>query len=472
MNRIQKALVKVAGLSWLVDAANPLQRYQRPFEPLTLGPSYVDINMADRAVLISDSLKLYHNLGPVKAMVDDKATYSIGRAWAAKSLATDRAWAKRAEQWVNDMWYPMADARGGMFDFVTDLFLMSVSIDREGEIFVLLTESESGWPQIQLLPTRMIGTRGQESEVLESGPYAGLRMIQGVVFNPVGRAVAFQVLGDKQAEDVFYSARDLIQVFDPSSVDQVHGLPAMTHALLDMKTLRSVQGYESIAAMLISQIGLIENNELGAPDASDPTVLLTRGSTAGGSAAANPSVITQESRGVTTRFFRAGSGSSLQQLKSERPGDAVAAFMDRLIRNACAGNSWPFEMVWDASKLGGANVRLLVARAMRTVNDRQDLIKPIARRMVGYAVAKAIKQGFLEQNAEWYSWEFSLPPLMTSDYGRDSNADRADYAAGLTTMTDILAAEGIGLEQHIAKLKREREMLAAAGITSATPPES
>jgi enoyl-CoA hydratase/carnithine racemase len=35
----------------------------------------------------------------------------VGRAWNAKYCGTDKEWGKKAEKWVNEMWYPMADAR-------------------------------------------------------------------------------------------------------------------------------------------------------------------------------------------------------------------------------------------------------------------------------------------------------------------------------------------------------------------------
>lgn len=463
MNAIQKKILGWVGLSYLVDAANWSQRWQRPLEIQTVNTVGQEVNISDWLVLLSDSRKLYANLGPAKGAIDDKATYSIGRAWNAKSGAKDREWAKKAEEWVNEMWYPMADARGGMFDFKTDLFLSSVSVDRDGEIYVLLTESPDGWPHIQLIPAHMIGQRDVTKDVVPSGPYKGLSFKQGIIFNDQGRAVAYNVLGMTPAEDRIYSARDMIQIFDPAWADQVRGFPCFMHALLDLKDLRTVQGYEKVAAMLMSSIGLIEHNELGAPDPTDPANLLTKQKNLLGPQLI-PEITSQTSTGVTTRFFRSGSGSKLEQLKSDRPGEAVSAFMDRLIRNACTGAGWPFELTWDASKLGGANVRLLVARAERTVQDRQDLLRPIAKRVVGYAVAKAVKLGYLEPNEDWYKWTFSLPARMTTDYGRDAKADLADYQAGLTTLTQILEEQGIDLDAFIAEKKAEIQKLKDAGI--------
>lgn len=458
-----------SALSYLVDAANWSQRYRRPWEPWTINSTPQEVNITDWSILLSDSRKLYCNLGPAKGAIDDKATYAIGRAWSAKFTGNDRDWGAKAEKWVNEEWYPMADARGGMYDFKTDLHVSSVSIDRDGEVYILLTEGRDGWPQIQLLPAHMIGTRDYTTQIVPDGPYKGLQIMQGVIINDVGRAVGYHVLGPTAAQDQYYSARDLIQVYDPAWADQVRGFPVFMHALLDLKTLRTVQGYEEIAAMLMSSIGLIETNELGAPDPADPMNVLQRQKNLMGPDWGVPEVTTQNATGVTTRFFRSGSGSKLEQIKSDRPGTAVSEFMDRMIRNACTGAGWPFELTWDSSKLGGANVRLLLARAMRTVEDRQDLLRPVARRTVGYAVAKAIKLGLLEPNEEWYKWQFTLPARMTADYGRDAKADLSDFQAGITTLTDILAEEGTDLDSHIEKLKNERALLATAGIQIGKP---
>lgn len=463
VNKVQKKILDWVGLGYLVDATNWKDRYRRPFEVQTINTISKEVSQYDYYQLLSDSRKLYCNLGPVTGAIDDKATYAVGRAWSAKYTGKDKAWGAKAEAWLNESWYPMADARGPMFDFKTDLFLQSVSIDRDGEIYIYLTESDDGWPQIQLLPAHMIGNRDKVDGILESGPYTGLKCIQGVITNDVGRAVAYHVLGETYKDDRYISARDLIQVFDPRWADQVRGFPAFMHALLDLKDLRQIQGYEKIAAELMSSVGLIEWNETGAPDLDPKTIL--QGNTAFVGSSPQPAVtIEQVAGGGNVKYFRGNSGAKLEQLKNDRPSVQLDAFMDRLIRNACVGAGWPFELTWDASKLGGANVRLLIAKAMRAVEDRQDLLRPIARRCVGYAIAKAIKQGILEGNDEWYAWRFTMPARMTADYGREAKADLEDYRAGLTTMTDILGEEGRDLDEHIATRKMEAQKLSDAGL--------
>lgn len=466
-NKFQKKLMDWVGLSYLVDAANWREVYRRPFEPMTVNTISQEINQYDWAKLLSDSRKLYCNLGPVTGAIDDKATYSVGRAWNAKFYGKDKEWGAKAEQWVNEMWYPMADARGPMFDFKTDLFLQSVSIDRDGEIYIYLTASPDGWPQIQLLPAHMIGDRNNTDQIVTQGPYKGLRCIQGVVTNDVGQAVAYHVLGPTYETDKYVSAQDLIQVFDPRWADQVRGFPAFMHALLDLKDLRQIQGYEKIAAELMSSIGILEWNEQGAPDL-DPASIL-KGQQFLGSQPLPAVTIEQIPGGGNIKYMRSSSGSKIEQLKNERPSVNLDNFMNRLIRNACVGAGWPYELTWDSATLGGANVRLLIAKAMRAVEDRQDLLRPVAKRCVGYAVAKAIKEGMLPPSDEWYMWRFTMPARMTADYGRDAKADLADYLAGIRSLTDILGEEGMDLDTHIATLREERSKLASAGIKVESP---
>ncbi len=240
------------------------------------------------------------------------------------------------------------------------------------------------------------------------------------------------------------------------------------HAILDLRDVRTIQGYEKIAAQLMASIGITVENETGTPDAGDPMNVLTKQRNILGPAM-EPQVTTQSFAGGTAHFFRAGTGSKLSTVKNDRPGAAVDAFMDRLIRNACVGAGWPFELTWDAAKLGGANVRLLIAKAMRAVEDRQDLLRLPAKRIVGYAVAKAIKQGYLPPSDEWYKWRFTMPARMTADYGREAAADLADLQAGVTTLTDILGEQGLDLDEHIATRKLENEKLAAAGLPAVGP---
>jgi hypothetical protein len=459
-----KARVKFAraALGALFDATNWREICRRPQEPITTKPITEEVNSWDRAQLLSDSRKLYANLGPVKGGTDARSMYAVGRAWLPHFTGKDRAWGERAAEWLREEWYPIADIAGR--DFQTALFLASVSVDRDGDVGVMLSEYETGFPAIQLIPAHNIGSRESydgRGKRLESGPYKGLRLCDGVVLNDAGRAVAYNILGESSdgKGDRYVSARDLELLYDPQWIDQVRGFPAFSHAILDLKDLRTVQGYEKMACALASAIGLIEYNETGLADMDDPQRVL-RGLNNG----SNAEVMGKEMFGGTVKHFKAGSGQKLEAFKNDRPGDAWEKFMNRLLRNAMAGINWPYELAWDISALGGANTRFIVATAMRSIEDRQDLLKPFAKRAVGYAISKAIKSGILPPSDDWWRWTFALPPRMSVDFGRDTQAELNLYLNGLLTLTDWCAEQGKTVDEHIATKKEENEKLKAAGL--------
>lgn len=455
-----KTKISRALASWLFDAVNPRERAQRPHERTTARGLHEELNPTDRLRLMSDSRKIFSNLGPAKAAIVDKSVYSFGRAWAPQFLGTDAEFGKRATDYLTEEFYGLCEITGSG-DFQTQLHLASVSVDRDGDVGVLLTEDASGNARFQLIASNEIGSRGDSPTVM-AGPYRGLKQTDGVAVNERGQPVAYCILGADVtgALDRWVSARDLVFLYEPEWVGQLRGLPCFSHAILDLRDLRTVQGYERLASAVASSIGLVEHNESGMPDLTDPQSLLGRG----GASVAASGVTTEDIAGGTVKYFRANSGSKLEFLKSERPGEAWESFMDRLIRNAYAGANWPFEMSWDSSKLGGANIRLIVSKAMRAVEDRQDLFRPAAKRIVGYAVAKAIKRGRLPESADWWRWSFAMPQKLTVDYGRDSKSQREDYAAGIINLGDILAERGVSLDNHIAARTAENAKLTAAGL--------
>lgn len=450
-----------ASLGALYDATNWREVMRRPQEPMSVGPITREVSMHDRAMLVDGSQKLYANLGPIKGATDAKAMYAVGRSWLPLFTGTDKSFGERAAEWLVNEWYPLAEISG--HDFQTALFLASVAIDRDGDSGVALTEYETGFPAIQLVPSHAIGLRS-DREVRDgkvaSGAYRGLRYCDGVAISNQGRAVGYHILGDDSAgmSDRWVSARDVMLSFEPQWCDQVRGLPGFSHAILDLKDLRTVQGYEKLACAIASSIGLIEYNETGLADTSDPANVLR------GRIGLSPDVVGKEMFGGTVKHFKAGSGSKLEAFKNDRPGEAWESFMNRLLRNALVGINWPFELAWDISSLGGANTRGIIALAMRSVEDRQDLLRIIAKRAVGYAVAKAQKQGILPKSDDWWRWSFTMPPRMSVDFGRDSAAQLQLYLNRLITLTDWCAEEGKSVDQHIATLKEENQKLKAAGL--------
>lgn len=476
MNSIQRTVARILGFSSLIDAANPRERFTRPFEQSTAGDFCADVNDSDREIIRSDSRKLYYNLGPLRGAVDDRATYAIGDAWLPVFGGKDKEWGKLAKDWLVNSFYPLAYLDGCSFQ--DGLHQQSVWTDVDGDIFQLLTERADGSAAAQLIMANRIGQRDLGEHVVGKkdawsdvrndagkiskrwGVYRGMRIVSGIILNKTGSPVAARIMGaeDDGSDDRDVSLRSLQHIRDIDRPDQPRGIPGFTHALLDLKDLRRTQGYEREACALCSSIGLIEHNEMGGPDMNDAAAVLT------GNDTTEAGLTVKNYEGGKYQYFRSNTGGKLDTLKSDRPGDAWEKFMDRLIRNGMAGIGWPYELVWKIGEVGGNPSRVVVSKGQRAINDRQALLKPIARRLVGYAISKAVKAGKLPENADWWRWDFSMPARITGDYGRDKKQDREDYFAGIINLTEMVEAKGQTMEDHIDQRVGENEQLAAAGL--------
>lgn len=395
----------------------------------------------DWATVVGASRRLYQNEGIVRGTIDQKASYSVGAAFLPEFLGQDAGFSELAKQWLAS-WYSLCEVRGPLFDFQTVLFLTSVAIDRDGDAFILLTEA-NGYPQIQLIPAHRIGQRDNAATVA-SGGYKGLRIRKGVIFNRAGRAVAYRVLGDTQAEDKDISARELIHVFDPSFAEQSRGLPLFSHAVNAFRDMREASEREMAAQLLLSSLAFVEHNPYGGPDPSDPTIEYASDGT--------PSC--QSFEGGTVRFFKAGDGSKIEEVANNRPGANWQAFHDRLIRNSLVGTGWPLALVNMAQGNGTAD-RISLLQGKKAVADRQHLLKPLCKRIITFALGKAIDAGLLPAAKSWWNWTFSVDNRLSIDLGRDSNSLREEYKLGLKNLTQILAEEGTNVADHLRQRAEE-----------------
>lgn len=428
------------------------------------GPQFYDrdqdikqlIPAHDRRSLVGLSKRLFVNMGaPMRAAIRQKADYTVGSAWLPIYGGRDKEAGEEAASWLREVFYPLADVRGGLHSWHCFLKLSSIELDKGGDVFVLLTSSKEGFPRIQFIPSYLVWSEAGEDRVRE-GPYRGLKLHDGIIYNGQNAPVAYRVhLSENQTRDI--SARDLIHLYDPSFQDQGRGLPAFTHALDDLKAMLQSKEYELIRQQVLSSILFVEENDLGGPDMSDPRFALSTDS-------ADATGIAQEQYGPAVHYFRANSGGGLKTVTHDTPGEVWESFHDRLIRSALAGMGWSYSLVWKAAGQGTAE-RTEIERARRSVGERQMLLSYLAKRVVTYALAVASQPFFRDKKKirdplillpeNMLSWSFSLPPRLTLDDGREAKSQLESARAGKTNDTEILAWKGRTPEDHYRERAEE-----------------
>lgn len=422
----------------------------RPWEPVKLQDIGTLVPPSDRATLVSASRRLYLNQPILSGAVEQKSMYAIGKAWLPKFTGKDTEFGGIAKEWLEERFFPLCDVRGPVFDFKTNLYVWSDAIDRDGETFIALTETKSGFPQIQSIPCHRVGTpRRMEDGPIKSGPYRNARLTDGVVYNRQGTPIAFAYVDEAMDLIEWVSLRDAIHIYDPAWQEQGRGLPAFTPSLNALRDAMQSHDLEAMAQAMLSGRVFIEWNERGGPDTGDPAFALT-----GATGETTPGVQVENINGPLNTYYRANSGSKLETLYNPRPGEAWESFQDRIIRGALAGVNWPYSLVWKASGQGTAE-RHEIAKAQRAIEDRQELLKRPAKLIVSWAVAKAIKSGVLPASPDWYRWDFTMPQKLTIDDGRIGKELIEGWKAGYQNHEDILGMHGKTLEEHYDQRARE-----------------
>ena len=416
-------------------------RTNRRWEPTYTKDFDELIKNYDYSRIISGSRKLYANSGIVKGAIQMKASYSVGQAFLPQYLGASKDWKLLATDWLSKF-YNICDVSGR--DFQTMLYLASVTIDRDGDFFVLLTETKTGYPQLQCIPSHQIGQRDDATTVAD-GKYKYLKISKGVITTSDGRPMAYRVLGKTPDKDQDISAQDMIHAFESEYIEATRGLALFSHAINEFKDMKDSTEKEMLAQLLASSIAFVETNPYGAPDESNPTIVYE-------SSDGKPSCETFEDG--TIKFFRSGDGSKLENITNTRPSAEYQAFHDRLERIALVGTGWP-QVMLDAANGSGVADRIALRQATKACEDRQALLKPMAQRIVSWAISKAIKLGLLPPDPDFYKWNFSTPPHLSVDFGRDSNSIREMYKLGLINLTDILEEQGKTLEDHLYQRARE-----------------
>lgn len=419
------------------------------------GPQFSDRNLDidklipsyDRKKLVSISSRLFTNMGVPKAAIRQKAEFSIGEAWLPTYVGpSDTEDGKAIANFLRKVWFPSCDVRGGIYDWHKLLELTSIAIDRDGESFWYLINGQDGFPRIQQIPSHRVDSCGYMSKV-ESGEFKGLTIKDGIIYWPGGRPAAYRVItGDDVRTFKDIPANDIIHLFDPTYQEQGRGLPGFTHAIEDMKHCLASTDDERIRQLIISRLHIIEYNDTGGPDIRNPAVALGEETSTIDGETTVPLLVEEVKGGKV--HMKAGSGHKLEQIKHESPGEIWENFHNRLNTIALNGFGWT-KILLDMPSGQGTAERVGVLKARRAITQRQSLIYFAARRAISWAYSIFQQSKRVPLLDHPTAWDFTYPPRLTIDDGREAAGMRDNFRMGSVNLTDILEAEGKTYSEHI-----------------------
>jgi len=415
----------------------------------------------DRWELMSYSRQFFAGLGNLKAAILQKAHRSIGEEWRAMYVGTETAWGDEVEEWLEHVWYPNCDFRGQPYDFVTDLILSSIAWDVDGDDAMVLTEDPSThFPKLQFIPSHRINTRmasGGPDQRATSGWANGAFISQGIIYDNNMTVIGLRILGNGEVQDRDVPISSAQLMYDPVWQSQNRGIPEAAAECMAWLDYQDIDVFLKRGVKRATSIGLLRTTESGQADTGEGFIADTPLQDF------SPGVKRETTRGGEDYFFTAGKGEKVEHLKYEMPTEQIEAFIHRLEHRGILAVGWYPELL-NPKEIGGASVRLIQDNARATVRHRQKSVRMRALRAIRYAVAKAMKHGFISRNdVDWWKFDFEYPALLTVDEGRDARSDLSMLSLGVLTESKYHAKYGDNQKQ----VARQKDAEVAARIERA-----
>lgn len=375
--------------------------------------------------LLSES-RTIASRGQVAAAIWQKADYVSASHWRPYFTGEDSDWGEQAEKLLEDTKNNCC-TRGDRFPWRA-LWRMSIPTRAaDGGFFVLLTSNADGWPLLQPIEAHRIGQRGSgqtvgETDALSSftmidgtkaqqkGVYAGLRIVNGIIYSRQGMEVAYRVLGATSDQDEDISAQDMIHIGAPRWYSEGRPLPEIAPALLDLAGIQMSRTAQLDGQIIDSKLTVIEENQTGTQDQLRNAINPSRSGPTG--QMTNPELV---ERG-TFRYVKSGSGS-VKPYESRRPSAEWMGFDQRMSSVAIAAIGWRMEML-DPSDLRGAATRGFQDQINTAILNSFHDASPAVVRCTRYRIAKFIQLGMLKDHPEFMSWDVAPPPEFTVDRGQ------------------------------------------------------
>ena len=430
MNPILKLASRFLSFGWFspYESANWSPRRGR-VPGAAPGDAKRDLTPGIRNELVRRSRYLHKNSGFVRELVGNMAIYSTGDGIKPQAQSPDPVWNRLAEEYFAS-WAARCEVTQ-RFSFEECQSLVCRGIDIDGEYFIHKTRSADGRPVLQLVDAHRVGDMA-----------GGLDTVDGIGLDAVGAPAFYRLILDNGSfRDL--PATSVLHVFEPESASAVRHPATIQHSInhiideMELLALEkhAVKDNADVARILKTDRGELDEDtgdfsvgrELPPADGSDPVSL---------------------QRIIGGKLIALKPNESLDSFQSNRPSPTFTGFLEYLRRDSALG-VLPFEFAADSSKIGGAGVRLVVAKADRRFSYRQlILIQRVLRPVWAYVIGDAVATGELPNQVAWHKVRYQKPRRVTVDAGREAQQNRADVETGLKTLSESYAELGLDFEEQ------------------------
>ena len=364
------------------------------------------------------------NAGLIRQAIGDMALYSVGSGIKAQAESGDEMWDNVADIYFRE-WASKNTDITGRYSFFELQHIVCRLMDRDGECFIIKTRGPGGAPKLQVIESHRVGNAAS------GAPPPG--MVDGIMFGPYGAPVYYNVLrSDGSSREV--PANAVLHLYEPELASGARAYSPLQHSINNIIDMLEILSLEKLAVKTSSDITrtITRENPQFDGSQSDFEAFGQRPQDYDNNSLTDPN---EASTFIGGKVLSLAPGEKLESFESNRPNSTFTGFIDHLIRDSLSG-FLPYEFTYDPTKIGGASVRLIIAKADRKFQHRQSiLMQRFLTPVWGYVIGNAIKDGILPANDYWHRVGWTTPRRVTVDTGRDAIANRTDIKAGLKTWT-------------------------------------
>jgi capsid protein len=404
-----------------------------------------------RTELVRKSRYMHKNSGFVRELVSNMAIYSTGDGIRVQAQSPKPEWNRAAEAYFA-LWSARCEVTR-RFSFEECQALVCRGMDIDGEYFIHKTRDGDGEPRIQLLESHRIGDE-----------FGSKDTIDGVGLDAWGAPIFYRVLEDhNKTRDL--PAESILHIHEPEWAGGVRSHPTIQHSINHVLDEMELLALEKHAVKDNADVSRILKTARGEIDDNGDFVV------SGASTNNDPSDPVSLQRIVGGKLVALKPDESLESFQSNRPSPTFTGFLEHLRRDSALGMI-PFEFAADSSKIGGAGVRLIVAKADRRFSFRQMILeRRLIRPVWTYVIGDAISRGILPAIEGWWKISSVPPKRVTVDAGREAQQNRADVEMGLKTLSDHFQELGADFGEEIERRASDAKLILDTALKYGVPVE-
>ena len=419
-----------------------------------------DITQSTREQIVKKSRFFEQNSDIIQRAADLFECYTVGSRFQLSPASSDPDWNRRAKAFF-DRWSTLPDVASKQH-LSTLLGLVARSWFIDGEAFIIKTRGATGVPRLQLVEAQLCRT----PDNLRNTP----AVIDGIDTDPrTGRPVGY-FIGQELRQGEFTDIRripsfGIIHVMEPCRPGQLRGLPFCYSVINTLHDLDDLQKLEMQAAKIGASVANVASLKNGEVDAS----MFRAG---GGASTTRPADRGQAIKDVVgSETIVLNEGETFQQFATERPSLNMQEFWKQLTMKVCSGIGIPYVLLYPET-MQGTVYRGALDMSSVWFKSRHAVIAAAAQEIWEYVIAWAIENeretGLGGAPDDWRATSIRAPRAPNVDVGRNSAAQLAELAAGMTSPDEIYGPRGLDAYEEARKkaewIKRIRDIATEYGV--------